>query len=163
MNDIVMKRFQAFVVFLYIAFLLYCAIPSETVLEIVKASEKVNLSVKSAFPILFLMAGLGQLLISPFMYYIKTLIHGNRGFKESQILIPAIMGYIESFLYPTAFLMEQTLFIPFWLTLKAVRDWPAWKDEKKGRESHAKYLIGNGLMILWGLITYGLIVSILLR
>ena len=162
MINVFLKRVPVFIVFLIIACLLYYVLP-QTLFGTWKISANVCLNIKTVLAIMFFMAGLGQLWISPFLYRLKVRIHGDVKFKESQIELPALIGYLETFLYPTALLMGKPLFIAFWLSLKAAGEWPGWKDEKIGRAVHAKFLIGSALMILWGLITYGLIVSPSLR
>jgi len=77
---------------------------------------------------------------------------------------PAILGMIECIFYPTAFLMEHSEFIGFWVLLKTAGQWPRWglsgksdAELNEGRRRYYLFLIGNALTVLSGLATYAII------
>ena len=68
----------------------------------------------------------------------------------------ALIGFCESFLYPTSFLICKPEFIAVWLALKTAGGWDVWKT-KTGRKIFQVFLFGNALSIIAGLVVYGLI------
>jgi len=80
---------------------------------------------------------------------------------------PALVGLLESVLYPVALLTKHTDFIGLWMLLKVAGQWPRWGLEAKGqneervkkldegRRRYSNFLIGNALNLLVALVAYG--------
>ena len=68
---------------------------------------------------------------------------------------PALIGFIEAIAYPTAFLLEAPEFIGVWLAIKVAGGWQGWAVKDNGRKRFNKFLFGNALMILAGVIVAG--------
>lgn len=93
--------------------------------------------------------------------------HGYTDTPKENNIYPRIVGWIERFLYTTAFLIGQTNFVAIWFGLKVASRWEAAKLEKNEKSETKKYreyqefLIGNGLSLLyaatgWKIIKWGL-------
>ena len=85
---------------------------------------------------------------------------------------PTWVGMIEGTLYPLALMVDKAEFIGIWLAVKVAGQWVRWgtgfptptKNErsdadeifeaKKGRRRFNKFLVGSGLRILLGGLTY---------
>lgn len=74
---------------------------------------------------------------------------------------PALIGFLEAIMYPTAFLIGHPEFIGLWMALKVAGQWGWWtvtnEDEEKvhqGRRRYYQSLIGNALSVLCGATTY---------
>lgn len=74
---------------------------------------------------------------------------------------PILVGFCESILYPTSFLVGKPEFIAIWLALKTAGQWKLWqeghKDLYEGRRYFQMFLIGNALSVAFGLLAFGLI------
>ena len=75
---------------------------------------------------------------------------------------PALVGFAEAILYPTALLIRQPEFIAIWLALKVAGQWKDWEIGYQGRARFNRFLVGNALSIMVGGLTYGAIKSFVL-
>lgn len=75
---------------------------------------------------------------------------------------PALVGFAEAILYPTALLLRQPEFIAIWLALKVAGQWKDWEIGYQGRARFNRFLVGNALTIMVGGLTYGAIKSFVL-
>lgn len=79
---------------------------------------------------------------------------------------PALLGVLESVLFPTALIVGQTDFIGLWLLLKVAGQWPRWtrydstapNDNQdtvdEGRRRYYQFLIGNALNVVLAAASY---------
>jgi hypothetical protein len=76
-------------------------------------------------------------------------------------VLPLTVGLIERTLYIISFLIDQPLFVAFWLTLKTAPTWKEWetsvKDRIPGRAFYNIFLAGSGISILYSLAGYSMI------
>lgn len=65
--------------------------------------------------------------------------------------LPILVGFCESILYPTAWLVGRLEFIGFWIALKTAGQWKAWQngDDHQGRRRFLVFLIGSALSLLF--------------
>jgi hypothetical protein len=80
---------------------------------------------------------------------------------------PALVGTCEVMLYPIALIKDMPEFIGIWLVLKVAGQWKRWTPDIKdnadlvkaddGRRLYNKFLIGNALSIIFGILTYAAI------
>lgn len=65
--------------------------------------------------------------------------------------LPILVGFCESILYPTAWLVDRPDFIAFWIALKTAGQWKAWQNgaEHEGRRRFLVFLIGSALSLLF--------------
>lgn len=91
---------------------------------------------------------------------------------------PTLVGLCESFLYPTALIMNHAGFIPLWLGIKVAVRWTGWvgikgaddlnkqtekTDHYKARRLYNKFLVGNAFSIAAAVITYFILRSFVLN
>ena len=84
---------------------------------------------------------------------------------------PAFLGVLEAIMYPVALIAGHADFIGLWLLLKVASQWPGWglrESDKvdeldRGRRRYYHFLIGNALMVLAGVVTYGVLKAIGIR
>ena len=75
---------------------------------------------------------------------------------------PALVGLLESIMYPTALLLNAKEYIGLWLLLKVAGQWPRWGLQSNadnaalnaGRRRYFLFLIGSALQVILGLLTY---------
>lgn len=99
-----------------------------------------------------------------------SLVEGTDTAREN-LWPPALLGLCEATMYPLALVTGHSDFIGLWLLLKVAGQWPRWglreKDcEQKldrGRRRFYHFLIGNALMIMSSLVTYGILKMVALR
>jgi hypothetical protein len=78
---------------------------------------------------------------------------------------PALLGALEAVMYPLALLASHADFIGLWLLLKVAGQWPGWglrengcqAELDRGRRRYYHFLIGNGLMVLAGVVTFAVL------
>lgn len=68
--------------------------------------------------------------------------------------LPILVGFFESILYPTAWLVGRLEFIGFWIALKTAGQWKAWQqgvqdDPHEGRRRFLVFLIASALSLLF--------------
>jgi enamine deaminase RidA (YjgF/YER057c/UK114 family) len=64
---------------------------------------------------------------------------------------PAIVGLLESVVYPTAFVIHQPEFIAVWLALKVAGGWEGWRGATfQARNRFQLFLINSTLSLLFG-------------
>lgn len=65
--------------------------------------------------------------------------------------LPILVGFCESILYPTAWLVGKLEFVGFWVALKTAGQWKAWQDGQNhaGRRRFLVFLIGSALSLLF--------------
>jgi hypothetical protein len=85
---------------------------------------------------------------------------------------PAILGVLESSLYTVSLVVGRADFIAFWVAVKTAGGWVAWSgsveqegsqgqpaahrgEPNKARRRFYSFLIGNSLVIISALVTYG--------
>ena len=105
--------------------------------------------------------------------------------KVPNLLSPAFVGLCESIMYPTALVMMKGEFIAAWLALKVVGQWVRWGGESaaegtpanddrhdgdeatasanQGRRRFNRFLVGNALQVVAGVLTYGVLKVLALR
>jgi hypothetical protein len=92
--------------------------------------------------------------------------------KPHDLYSPAVLGVMESILYPTVLIAGHFEFIGLWVALKVAGQWIRWRgeppralgaiDDKKrveemneGRRRFNRFLVGNALAIMLAGATYG--------
>jgi hypothetical protein len=93
-------------------------------------------------------------------------------FRRRNLWPPALLGLLESVLYPTAFLIGRTDFIGLWLLLKVAGQWPRWTRETstaedgdavdEGRRRYYQFLIGNALSVGLAAVSYAVMKMLVL-
>ena len=77
---------------------------------------------------------------------------------------PALVGIVEGIMYPASLLMGKGEFIGVWLAIKAAGQWNRWganvqgtaiEEKNEPRRRYNRFLIGNALSIISGIVTYG--------
>ena len=84
-------------------------------------------------------------------YALASLFDLNDARKRINSYPPAIVGLCEAVLYPSSFLMGKPEFIGVWLALKV------------GRRRFNRFLVGNALSVIVGVLVYKAIKSFILR
>ena len=90
---------------------------------------------------------------------------------HADMLSPAFLGISESVMYPMALFFGKPEFIGVWLAIKVAGNWVAWKGDdvvqpstegapsmeqiNKGRRRFNAFLVGNSLMVMLGIATWG--------
>lgn len=114
-----------------------------------------------------------------FSYQLMDVLLNVKGRNTVQDLwSPALVGLCESFLYPTALIMNHAGFIPLWLGIKVAVRWTGWvdirgadvlnkqtekPDQDKARRLYNKFLVGNAFSIAAAVITYFILRSFVLN
>jgi hypothetical protein len=95
-------------------------------------------------------------------------LHGDE--SQADMLSPALVGICESVMYPTVLFLGKPEFIGVWLAVKVAGQWVRWKgdpgqssktgessvdDLNEGRRRFNGFLVGNSLMIILGIATWG--------
>ncbi len=103
-----------------------------------------------------------SLLLTRWLFVLTSPTSGRRNLWP-----PALLGVLESILYPTAFIIGHTDFIGLWLLLKVAGQWPRWTREIKatddvdapdeGRRRYYQFLIGNALNVILAAASYAII------
>jgi len=77
---------------------------------------------------------------------------------------PRLIGIIERVLYLTALILDQGIFIGFWLAIRVATQWKRWEDHRTpdnrlvhGRSIFHNFILGSGLSILYAAVGYGII------
>jgi len=86
----------------------------------------------------------------------------KKGINPANLYTPAFVGFCESILYPTSFLLDIPEFIGIWLALKVAGHWKQWETGDEGRRRFNKFLVGNAMSICVGILSYGAIKSFVL-
>jgi hypothetical protein len=70
-----------------------------------------------------------------------------RGYRTPHMdrLIPASLGIVELFIYPTAMRYGAWDYIGAWIALKSVAQWSRWTDK---RAVFNRYLLGNAMVLI---------------
>lgn len=79
--------------------------------------------------------------------------------KRENLYPPAIIGLLESMMYPIFFLADKPEYIGAWVALKVAGGWKKWQDTDEGRRRFNKFLIGNAFTVAVAFVTYGIIFS----
>lgn len=96
-------------------------------------------------------------------YALASLFDLNDAKKRINSYPPAIVGLCEAVLYPSSFLMGKPEFIGVWLALKVAGQWKMWQDNQVGRRRFNRFLVGNALSVIVGVLVYKAIKSFILR
>jgi hypothetical protein len=64
------------------------------------------------------------------------------------------VGFVEGVLYPTSLLANRPEIVAAWLVFKVASAWKNWEMGHEGRRVFNRYLVGNGVSIGMGSLTY---------
>jgi hypothetical protein len=99
------------------------------------------------------------------MRFLHRLLSLRGSDTKADLYSPAFVGICESLLYPIVMMIGKDSFIGVWLALKVAAQWIRWRGEdgrgprdvrmeNEGRRRFNRFLIGNGLSVLLGGLTY---------
>jgi hypothetical protein len=142
-------------------------------LPIPRAVSSLSKSVRSdawwrLLGILFIAIAVSHLVVYSCLCLMRNLFRLQGTLDRRNLWPPAVVGVLESVMYPAALLLNAKEFIGFWVLVKVAGQWPRWglrpgdsgQDSEaldEGRRRYFHFLIGNALQILLGLATYGIL------
>ena len=101
---------------------------------------------------------------------IRKLLRLQGDETQADMWSPALVGSCESVMYPTVLFLGKPEFIGVWLAVKVAGQWVRWKGDTRqisgvgesdidklneGRRRFNGFLVGNSLMIMLGVATWG--------
>ncbi len=87
---------------------------------------------------------------------VRRVIGVPNPFDRVHFFPPAFVGYGESVLFPTAWLLGKPEFIGLWLAIKAAVQWKLWDVGQEGRSRFNIFLVGNALSVGLGSLSFAL-------
>lgn len=97
-------------------------------------------------------------------YFVQTLRCATKLRREGvDLVLPALVGMLETILYLAAFLGNRPEFIGLWLGLKTAGGWKQWTEDDKGRRRFLIFLLGSGMSVLIALIGFVLMLKFALE
>lgn len=84
-------------------------------------------------------------------------LHGearDEALRRPNAFPSTFVGFVEGVLYPTSLLASQPEIVAAWLVFKVASAWKTWETGHEGRRVFNRYLVGNGISIGMGALTY---------